>query len=101
MWLFILFDLPVKKKTERRAYTNFRKQLIREGFSQMQYSVYARYFESADSSNREARFIQSVLPSNGQVRILAVTDAQYGKMKVFHGKKQGQTEKTPDQFLLF
>ena len=101
MWLFVLFDLPVKSKKERRAYSTFRKKLIREGFTQMQFSVYARYFDSADSSNREAHIIQNFLPSNGQVRILAVTDAQYGKMKIFHGKKQGQTEKPPDQFLLF
>ena len=101
MWLFILFDLPMKNKQERRAYSIFRKELIREGFSQLQYSVYARYFDCADASNRETSLIQNMLPSHGQVRILAVTDTQFGKMKVFHGKKRSNTEKPPDQFLLF
>ena len=101
MWLFVLFDLPVKSKKERRAYTVFRKELIREGFSQLQFSVYARYFDSADSSRRESVLIQALLPADGQVRILSVTDAQFGKMLVFHGKKLDITEQPPDQILLF
>lgn len=101
MWLFVLFDLPVKTKKERHAYTVFRKELIREGFSQLQFSVYARYFDSADSSKRESVLIQSLLPADGQVRILSVTDVQFGKMLVFHGKKLEITEKPPDQILLF
>jgi len=101
MWLFVLFDLPMKNKQERRAYTIFRKELIKGGFSQLQFSVYARYFDCADASNREASQIQKMLPSHGQVRILAVTDIQFGKMKVFHGKNRSQTEKPPDQILLF
>ena len=101
MWLFVLFDLPVKTKKDKHAYSVFRKELIREGFSQLQYSVYVRYFDSADSSQRESAFIQSILPSNGQVRIVGITDAQFGKMLVFHGKKLEITEKPPDQILLF
>lgn len=101
MWLFVLFDLPMKTKKEKRAYTLFRKELIREGFSQLQFSVYGRYFECADSTNRETQLIRSLLPQDGQVRILAVTDVQFGKMLVFHGKKRQLTEKPPEQILLF
>lgn len=101
MWLFVLFDLPVVTKKERRAYAVFRKELIREGFSQLQYSVYARYFNCAESTNRESNLIQSILPSDGQIRILAITDAQFAKMKIFHGKKPSKTENPPGQILLF
>lgn len=101
MWLFVFFDLPVKTKTERRSYTTFRKDLLREGFSQMQFSVYARYFEDADLTERKKNLICQLLPPKGQVRLLAVTDAQFGKMLVFHGKKRQTAEKAPGQILLF
>ncbi|HHT9133449.1 MAG TPA: CRISPR-associated endonuclease Cas2, partial [Candidatus Avalokitesvara rifleensis] len=43
MWLFAMFDLPVDTKKARREYTRFRKALLTEGFTMLQYSVYARY----------------------------------------------------------
>ncbi|MGH9455773.1 MAG: CRISPR-associated endonuclease Cas2, partial [Terriglobia bacterium] len=38
MWLFAMFDLPVDEKELRREYTQFRKGLLREGFTMLQYS---------------------------------------------------------------
>ena len=43
MWIFVFFDLPVTTKTERRKATRFRKDLLQDGFSMMQYSVYTRH----------------------------------------------------------
>jgi len=42
MWLFVLFDLPVDTQSARRAYAQFRKSLLKDGFFRVQYSVYAR-----------------------------------------------------------
>lgn len=42
-----------------------------------------------------------ILPPNGQVRLLAVTDHQFGRMRVFFGKTESRAEKPPDQLLLF
>ena len=101
VWLFAMFDLPVKTKQARRDYTRFRKILLREGFSRLQYSVYARFFSSEESSEAHRRRIHQELPPDGQVRLLAVTDRQFGKMEVFHGKKAKEPEKPPKQLLLF
>jgi CRISPR-associated protein Cas2 len=101
MWLFAMFDLPVKTARARRAYTQFRKSLIREGFSMLQYSVYARYCASEEVSDRYRRHIESVLPSRGQVRLLWVTDRQFGKMEVYLGRKRHQAEQPPAQLMLF
>lgn len=101
MWLFAMFDLPVTTKEARRAYTNFRKALIREGFSMLQYSVYARYCASEDKSFVYRRRLQPLFPPAGQVRLMAVTDRQFGKMEVFGGKKREKTEEKPDQLLFF
>ena len=43
MWLMVMFDLPVVTNAEKREYVRFRKYLQKEGFMQLQYSVYARF----------------------------------------------------------
>ena len=101
MWLFAMFDLPVDSKEARKIYTGFRKVLLREGFSMMQFSVYARHCPTEESSDRVRAVVRSVLPPEGQVRLLAVTDRQFGKMEVFFGKKREPTEEVPRQFMLF
>jgi CRISPR-associated protein Cas2 len=101
MWLFALFDLPVTTKQSRREYTHFRKLLLREGFSMLQYSVYARYSISEEAMEAVKYHIQGGLPPKGQVRLLSVTDHQFGKMEVFFGKKRHDTEEPPPQMRLF
>jgi CRISPR-associated protein Cas2 len=101
MWLFAMFDLPVTTKQARRLYARFRKVLLREGFSMLQFSVYARYFPSEETANVNKSRIRAQLPPKGQVRLLAVTDKQFGKMEVFHGEKPAATEKPTPQLLLF
>jgi len=101
MWLFVMFDLPVDSKQARREYTQFRKGLLREGFSMLQYSVYARYCPSEEASNAYRKRVKSGLPPHGQVRMLGVTDRQFGKMSVYAGKKRQSTEDPPPQLMLF
>ena len=101
MWLFAMFDLPVTSRKARKRYAQFRKRLIREGFTMMQYSVYARYYASEDASDGHRKRISELLPPRGEVRLLAVTDRQFGKMEVFHGKTPQAAEKPPEQLLFF
>lgn len=67
----------------------------------LQYSVYARYCASEEATEAHRREIAARLPSRGQVRLLFVTDRQFGKMEVYHGKKRGRGEEPPAQMLLF
>lgn len=101
MWLFAMFDLPVTTKEARKAATNLRKALLREGFSMLQYSVYARYCASEDKSIIYRKRLQPLFPREGQVRLMAITDRQFGKMEVFSGKKKGKPEQPPEQLLFF
>ncbi len=101
MWLFVLFDLPVTTKKARKDYSFFRKKLIQYGFSMLQFSVYARYYHCEESSQTERKRIQSLVPTNGHVRLLTVTDKQFGKMQNFFGKYEEKTEKPPPQLMLF
>ena len=101
MWLFAMFDLPVDSKEARRDYASFRKALLRQGFTMLQFSVYARFVPSADADTAFRRRIRAALPPDGQVRLISVTDRQFAKMEVFLGRKRRQPEKPPVQRLLF
>lgn len=101
MWLFAMFDLPVGTRAERRAHTAFRKFLKREGFTMLQYSVYARYCGSEDVARGVRELVGGAVPEKGQVRMLGVTEAQFGKQVVFVRGKRRRSEKKPEQLLLF
>ena len=101
MWLFAMFDLPVDTAAARKRYTRFRKGLLAEGFTMLQFSVYARYCPSEESAEAHRRRIRAMLPDDGQVRLLSITECQFSKMEVFFGKKRVETEDPPSQLMLF
>jgi len=101
MWLFAMFDLPVDTAAARKEYTRFRKALLREGFMMLQFSIYARYFACEEASESHRKRVRAIIPPAGQVRLMSVTDRQFGKMEVFQGKKKETAEKPPEQLLLF
>ena len=101
VWLFAMFDLPVDSKESRKRYAQFRKLLLNEGFSMLQFSIYARYFPSEESSGPYKVKIRGKLPPDGQVRLLTVTERQFGKQEVYVGKKRMRAEKEPGQMMLF
>jgi len=101
MWLMTMFDLPTISKEEKKEYTRFRKYLLREGFIQLQYSVYAKFLASRENSRKYYRYIQEIVPPGGYVRLLMVTDKQFGDMVSLYGTKIKEVEHTPEQLLLF
>lgn len=101
MWVFAMFDLPVTDKEARKQYARFRTRLLIRGFTMLQFSVYARHCASEEFASGVRGDVERVLPPDGQVRLLSVTDRQFGKMEVFFGKKRRPTEDPPAQFMLF
>lgn len=101
MRLFVFFDLPVSKKEQRKIASKFRKELVNEGFIMLQFSVYCRVCRGQDIVDREIRRIQQILPSEGNVRILQVTDKQYGNMKLLVGDIKKEEVIGVEQLLLF
>jgi len=101
MWVILMFDLPVKTKTDRRKYTVFRKNLLRDGFTQMQYSIYIRHCASEENTQVHFERVKGILPDKGEVRLLNITDKQFGRMKVFYGKLAKKPEKAPAQLEFF
>lgn len=100
MWMFVLFDLPVVEKQERRDATLFRKFLLDHGFSMVQYSIYIKLFSSKESSEKYYKLIQECLPGEGKVDIIMITDKQYSGIVSYNGRKK-TSKKQPEQLTLF
>ena len=101
MWLIVVFDFPTQTKIEKRRYSQFRKLLLEEGFSQMQFSVYIRNTPTFSIANSLAVKLGRTVPEKGKCSFLFLTDKQYGLTVNFYGKKKEKTEKEPQQLLLF
>jgi CRISPR-associated protein Cas2 len=101
MWLFVLFDLPTLTKEHRKLHTRFRKNLEKMGFSRAQFSVYINHYASEDATLSIQKRVQNMLPPEGNVRLLLVTDRQFGKMLVLNSRKKIQVEQPLPQVLLF
>ena len=90
--LLCMFDLPVETDEEKRAYREFRKNLIKEGFIMIQYSVYVRTCPNREFGNRLEKRIQKFIPKKGNRRLLVITEKQYNDMKLLVGSKS-ETER--------
>jgi CRISPR-associated protein Cas2 len=101
MWLFAMFDLPMDKPELRHEYAKFRRGLLKQGFTMLQFSVYAHYAASEESDETLRKKVQAALPAHGQVRLISVTDRQFEKMEIYIGKKRRRVEDPPQQMMLF
>ena len=87
MRMLCMFDLPMDTDSEKREYRTFRKNLIKEGFIMMQYSIYVRICPSREYARRLENRLQKVIPPDGNVRLLCVTEQQYTDMKLLVGSR--------------
>jgi CRISPR-associated protein Cas2 len=101
MWLLAMFDLPVDEKESRKAYARFRKNLLKDGFTMMQYSVYQRHCASWESAQVHLKRMGEAVPPKGEVRFLVITDHQFGKILTFRGKKRAPAPPQPAQLEFF
>jgi CRISPR-associated protein Cas2 len=101
MWVVVLFDLPVDTPKARRAYAQFRKSLLKDGFTMLQYSVYARHSSSEENAQVHISRVEGRVPDDGEVRILTITDKQFERMRIFWGKMRKLPAKQPKQLEFF
>jgi CRISPR-associated protein Cas2 len=60
-----------------------------------------RHSASDENAQVHAKRIKARLPPDGEVRIIKITDKQFGRIEVFYGRKRRPIEKTPEQLSLF
>ena len=101
MWLFVFFDLLTETKKDKKNASGFRNNLLKDGFSMMQYSVYVRHCASGESADVHEKRINRLLPPLGKVSVLRITDKQFGNILNFWGKSEVPKEAQPTQLELF
>jgi len=101
MWVLVFFDLPTETKKERKIYSKFRKDLIQDGFTMFQFSIYLRHCPSRENAEVHIKRVKASLPEKGQVGILCITDKQFGCMELFYGIKQKEVATPYQQLELF
>lgn len=89
MWLFVFFDLPVKKKIERKRASSFRRFLLKDGYTMLQFSIYTRICNGEEAIEKHTKRLQNELPPEGHIRSMQITDLQYERIKllVYQGEK--------------
>lgn len=102
MRLMVFFDLPMVTRTERRAYAQFRKFLLNDGYDMIQFSVYGRILYGTDAEEKHMKRLLANLPPEGSVRMLTVTEKQFASMRLLVGMPLFQEKKvTSAQISLF
>jgi CRISPR-associated protein Cas2 len=101
MQLLVFFDLPVITREERKMATRFRNFLVQDGYHRLQLSVYSRLCRGQDTVDKHLHRLNGQLPHDGCVRVLQLTDRQYGRMRILVGKVKPQERIAPQQLLLF
>lgn len=86
MRVIVFFDLPVTTKKARKAATDFRKFLIKDGYYMVQFSVYARVCNGIDAAEKHIKRLKLVVPDSGSIRAMVITEKQYESMYVLTGK---------------
>lgn len=101
MWVLVFFDLPTETKKERKASAKFRKQLIEDGFTMFQFSIYLRHCPSAENADVHIKRVKLFLPEHGKVGIMRITDKQFGDMEIFDCQKEAVRNQPMQQLELF
>ena len=100
MRVIVFFDLPVETAAERRAYSKFRKFLIKSGFIMVQNSVYSKLALNMTVSDSIMKKVRDSAPAKGIIQMLAVTEKQYTKMEYVLGEKQTSVIDTDERLVV-
>ena len=101
MWILVHFDLPTDTKKDRKAYTEFRKKILQDGFQMFQFSMYIRHCSSKENTEVHMKRVKKILPAKGHIGILCITDKQFGMMEIYHGKENIKAPGTIQQLEMF
>lgn len=101
MWVVVFFDLPVVTKTERKIASDFRKRIMKDGFTMFQFSIYMRHCPSRENADVHIKRVKKILPPKGHVVIMAITDKQFSMMEVFYGEKEVEVPQFGQQLEMF
>ncbi len=88
----VFYDLPTDTEKSRKAAARFRKDIMSDGFTMFQFSIYIRHCASMDNAKVHIKRVKAIMPEFGQVGIMCITDKQFADIEIFYCRR----EKAPD-----
>jgi CRISPR-associated protein Cas2 len=101
MWVMVFFDMPTQTSADRKQYSRFRKNLLKDGFGMFQYSIYIRHCMSREFAQKHMRRVRQYLPKKGKIVLFTLTDKQFGMIEVYSGRDSTDTPKEGAQLEMF
>ncbi len=101
MWVMVYFDLPTGTQKERKDAARFRKDLIQDGFTMFQFSIYVRHCASRENAEVHTKRVRNRIPEHGFVVVMSITDKQFGEIELYHGGSKSKAPDMPQQLELF
>lgn len=101
MRILVFFDLPVTTAKERKAATQFRNFLVKDGYHMVQFSVYSRVCNGTDAVEKHKQRINLHIPDKGSVRLLVLTEKQYETIDILLGEKTFDDTSEPSELVDF
>lgn len=99
MRILVFFDLPTESASERRAYTQFRKYLIKNDFMMLQESVYCKLAANQTIVNAQIENLRKNKPPDGLVEVLTITEKQFARMEFIVGSRQGDVVDSDERYV--
>lgn len=95
-----MFDLPTDTSVHRKAYRDFRKFLLVNGFIMLQESVYVKLVLHTTSVKLLEKQLREHKPVEGNICLLTVTEKQYSKMEILTGEVQSEVLDTTERVIV-
>lgn len=92
MRTIIFFDLPVETAVQRRDYRKFVKNIMSMGFYRLQESVFVKLSIDMQGANTTTAKVKTLLPNEGNVIALCVTEKQFASMEFLLGECSADIE---------
>ncbi|MDF7636897.1 CRISPR-associated endonuclease Cas2 [Leuconostocaceae bacterium ESL0958] len=96
----VMFDLPVETAAQRKAYRQFRKALLSEGFLMIQESIYVRVATNSQAAALLEKRVADFVPEKGLVQTLQVTEKQYASMHFLVGTAKTDVKNRDDKVIV-
>ena len=86
MRTILFFDLPSVTSDEKKKYRKFVKEIKKIGFYMIQESVYVKLSINSKAAENTKMKVNSLLPDNGNVILLTITEKQFNSMDILMGE---------------
>jgi len=97
MRTILFFDLPSVSSKDTREYTRFVKTIKKEGFVMLQESVYTKLSINQFTAESSIKKIRSLLPPEGFVSVLLITEKQFASMINLLGESKSDVIATDEK----